>query len=231
VTELEAATLVPRLLYCELVPRNLEWAEELENRFIAPDVSKATVPFVTASDTPMQLDGQATETVWQRAATNGTPDFGVLSARPSGSSGSLTVCRDENRLYLLCTCPSVLEKPVLTLQFLTQFEIRPEQSPSWKLVVDQSGAAQLYKAVGGREYPQEAEITAELLSGAEQYAVEIAVPFAAFEILQTPLQGSRWRLSATLIDAQEEADHAMYWGRAPGTSPVHGAILQFGPSM
>jgi hypothetical protein len=143
----------------------------------------------------------------------------------------LTVCRDENHLYLLCASPAALEKPVLTLQFLTQFEIRPEQTLSWKLVVDQNGDALLYKAVGGREYPQEAEATAKLLSGSNRYEVEIAVPFAAFEITQPPLQDSRWRLSATLTGTQEEAGHAMYWGRAPGTSPVHGAILRFGPSM
>lgn len=231
VADLESVPLVSRLIYCELMPRNLEWAEEVENRFIARGVSKVTVPFVTASGPPMNVDGRADEAVWQRAAVNGTADSGVLMAHPQAGKASLTVCRDQDQLYVLCTFPAALEKPELTLQLLTRFDTLPQQAESWKLSVEQSGAACLYKVVGGREYPQDAQVKVALLPGATRHEMEIGVPFAALEITQPPLPAGRWRLSATLADAQEEANHGMYWGRTPGTPPVHGAILQFGPSL
>ncbi|HQE83007.1 MAG TPA: serine/threonine-protein kinase [Candidatus Hydrogenedentes bacterium] len=228
---LESTGLFARLVYCELIPRNLDWAEEVENLFIAKGIPKVTVPFLAGSDAPMQIDGQATETIWRQAAANAGPESGVLNAQSEGSGATLTVCRDKSQLYFYLASPTPLDNPALTLRLLTQCDAQPNQIISWKLVVDQSNAIQLHKVAGDKEYPQNSHAVAVSSGEAKGHRVEMAMPFTDLELEEGPLPDTRWRLSGAFADAQvEPVKAAVYWGRAAGASPVHGAILLFGPS-
>ncbi len=231
VTAIESSALFFRLVYCELMPRNLGWAEEIETQFMVPGITRARIPFVRASDGPMHINGQATEAVWRRAAANPNPEFGVLEAHPEGSNTNLTICHDEHHVYLRCASGVAMSRPVLTLHILTQFDADPGQLPSWKLVADKDAAVRLSKVIQGREYPQNNVVKAAVHSNGPLYEIEMRLPFKALELEKAPVPGTRWRVSATLADAEDEANQTvLYWGRTAGALPTHGEILIFGPS-
>jgi hypothetical protein len=228
VANLESTGLVMRLTYCELVPRNLEWAEDLEKLFLAQGISRVSVPYAGAAKSAVEIDGLVEEDVWQRAAAGADPDSGVLAAQPAAGETTLMFCWDEEKAYLTCMSAASMAEPVLTLRLLTRFDTRPENATWWKLVVPQAGTSQLYKVEKGREYRQDNSIEAARLSGATRYQVEIALPFADLQLNQAPLPGNRWRISGNLSDEEGEETHTvLHWGRAPGSSPLHGELLQF----
>ncbi|MCC6489212.1 MAG: protein kinase [Candidatus Hydrogenedentes bacterium] len=216
------------ILYNELMPRDLAWAKDLEGM-----MQTLGTPMLTASSCATEeiaLDGQLTETSWQRAAT-------VQTGEPAGSeqkaAPSVRAVYDAQSIYLGVQLPTLPQTPRIVLTVMPQFGTPMSRSPRWTAeLIDESVLDQEHEDRG-------AEVawvcpwrmaTESIESG---WSAEIAIPFSDFDEdlpANGPGPGDHWRIGLAVLDGlAPDADVVAYWGWGETYKSDWGLILEFRP--
>jgi len=126
---IQAADVIQPLIYNELVPRRLGFAEFFESQFLDSTVPRAAVPFVNGGAETLQVDGRLAEPEWRVVYPEGV---GVLESIADGSPGTrrkMLLRYDGVGLYMGLQVDSSLDRPRVTLSMTHRFDIPLVDSP------------------------------------------------------------------------------------------------------
>ncbi len=216
------------ILYRELMPRGLAWAEALETSFFTGDHAQMAVPFVRANLGGIVVDGRLDEAEWLTAHAQGPR--GVLAAQPSSSTARLLCRSDTAGLYLGLRVPGRLGQPQLSLEALAGFGLPLSHSPRWRIQTDGGTVVEQRHVHRGQVVSWQCDWEIAVSQGPEEWQAEVYVPFDTLDLVMPPERGARWRLNCVVTNTQDgngSAQPIAYWGTDPQDDVSLGAVLVF----
>ncbi len=230
VREMEGNGHLMRLIYYELLPRNLAWAGELEDAFLAPVASRTVAPSLGGTNTPIHVDGKLDEIAWRPLTSPQGEVLGALPGRPEGRNGRMLVRYNTNGVYLGLRSAERLVNPSIVLSLQTHYAIPIEHSPRWWVRIENGMVSASEHTGYGRTLPWECAWNVEPSSAGTAFVAEVFIPFNNLESVAAPELGERWRLNCSLsrMDGSDSGP-TIYWGTEEVKKTEHGAIIVFGP--
>ncbi len=213
------------LLYNELFPRRLPWAEDVETRFLVLASQRTIVPFLGLSPPPIRVDGRLDEPAWRTIGTDSASEPGFLIGRPKTAHGSLRTRWDADALFLGMEMARSVARPRIVIVLLHHYTIPVAQSERWSVRVDENAVITGRHTRRGSREPWDCawEVMA---SSADGWQAEIRVPFKDLGVKETPEEGARWRLNAALYDLDTSEDIPIaLWGAEDLNAAEQGVIL------
>ena len=231
VRRFEEAGPMQRLLYGELMPRRLPWAESLERQFLAPVASLTHVPRLADDMTSIEVDGRLDEALWGTITGYDGTAMGVLPGHPEGA-GTALLRYDSEGLYVGLRAPRVGGDATLFLTLLRSFDLAVERSPRWSVTMDGGILSASAHHVDGKEIPWECRWKVATSEARSHFKAEVFIPYASLgDEESVPQQGDRWRLNGLLVDANAPGGpFEVHWGCEDTSRAEHGAIIVFGPA-
>jgi len=216
------------ILYRELIPRGLAWAEALETTFIASEEARAVVPFVRANLDDITIDGRLDEAEWLTPHPQGQP--GALPACPLSSTARLLVRYNTSGLYLGFSVPGHVVQPRLDVELLTGFGLPLSHSPRWRIQTGGTTIVEQRHLHRGQVVPWQCQWEIAAAQGPDEWQTELYVPFETLEQVGPPDRDTRWKLNCVLTDAASEngvTQPVAYWGSYPLDDVSLGTTLVF----
>jgi hypothetical protein len=218
IRELESNGNVQSLLYNELMPRNLQWAQTFEAAMPSFDGGRFALAVL---DKPINLDGAIDAGEW------GDPLLDRPGSSQSGAGANQFRARwtEENVLFAF-TANGVSVASELELCLLAGVDPGENQSRRFMVRVGAAGIISTESASGDQTIPWDSDWQAIVSENSGIWQAEIQVPLATFQDLYKPRVGHRWRMNARLQGAPPGSD-AIVWGYEETQTVEHGLILQF----
>lgn len=230
VRRLEESGHAQSLLYCELFPRRVAWAESLEDLFLEPVASRVVAPPLRIEDGEVEIDGRLDDAAWRAVHGHDGAELGSLPGRPEGSAGRMLVRYAEDGMYLGMYTDDPPAKPCLALAVLDRYDVPVTRSPRWRVRIVDGAIAQATYTVDNRVLPWECRWQAAATQADARFQAEVLVPFEnRGQDSVSPRPGDRWRVNCSVIGAGEtEEPPRVYWGSEDAAQVEHGAIVVFG---
>ena len=229
IRRLEENGHIQRIIHHELFPRNLPWAQSLEDRFMAPVAGRIIVPFIGRGEGAIHVDGTLSEDAWRTVTSQDGQTQGTLPGQPGNVEAELLVRHDGQGLYLGLRAEARLANPVVTVCVQPRVDIPMEHSARWSAQIENGALISSEHNRGGRPIPWECTWEASTSSINDRCAGEVFIPFASMEKGGNPEFGDRWRLNCSLTDRDDlDKSPHVYWGFKDATRVEHGGILVFG---
>lgn len=214
------------ILYRELVPRGLAWAEALETDFFAGAQTVTRVPQIRPELGGISVDGRLEEAEWFSAFAHGNP--GILEAAIPHSAARMLCRASEAGLYLGLCVPGRVRQPLLEMALLGGFGIPASNSGQWKFVSDGTTTLEQRHMRRGKLVRWECTWDAAMSQGSDEWYAEVFVPFTSLSLNGPPEPGTRWRVNCAVLEEDGGGQPVARWGAFPADEVLLGALLVFG---
>jgi serine/threonine-protein kinase len=215
------------LLFRELLPRRLGWAQAFDEGLVVFAGDYLRLPIEDPHTTPAAIDGLLAEAVWARAFT-GPDSTGIqLRGAPEHAASRLALVNtgDGIALGIRLALPSSVQSPVVDLRVLSNFAVPLSKSRQLQVIVrDGDYEARLLTGAEAETAPQFSARFAAL-QGERYWELEGLLPYGP--ALRRPQSGDRWRISGRVYRAGEGEEAIVVWGDAEGTDAAKGAVIAF----
>ena len=232
---IEEADCIPSLIYNELMPRNLTWAEPVEHLLAEFSGSLATVPRLSGRAGGIELDGRLHEAEWRLGPLSGDGLPGRLPGRgPQGDESFMMLRYGDAGLYIALQTPATIDYPQVSLGLLGLPDVPTGHSPRWSALIDDDEVvASRYVHRGEvRHWDCAWQVGTTLAGMVRQW--EVFIPFGG-DAPSAPHAGDRWRINCA-VGSPPDANgdngatrHSpLWWGDEDPGRLEHGAVLVFG---
>jgi len=230
VRRMESADCIPSLIYNELMPRNIAWAESVEARLAAASTQRVVVPIVSPETGGLLMDGRLDEAEWRLGPLSGANLPGrILAAKPDGSPAQMLLRRSEEGLYVGLKVEGLVRTPQMSLAVLTMVSVPTHDSPRWSVLAENDAILATYYARREKErrWNCQWDVKSSLSDGG--WECEVFIPFANLEGTAVPEPGLRWRVNCSVASRGETADQVVAsWGAEEVAAVEHGLLAVFG---
>ena len=221
---LEATDFLQPLLYDELLPRNLPWADAVESLLPAVQGARTLVPLYDSTREEV-LRGE--KSGYDTNTSTRVP--GSLLGRGGLDAPLLTVRAYSDGLAITCTGAMGIDTPfVVQMGLLRRFHIPTAASTAWVATLTSSGSRRLLKLKNGQHRDTTFNWEAEISRSPSEIKITWWIPYDALDAAQPPLRGDAWRLNCQILTQSEGVEKLRYaWGFPALEMLYHGAILEF----
>ncbi|NIA14494.1 MAG: protein kinase [Nitrospiraceae bacterium] len=229
---LEAAEHIQPIIYRELLPRKLAWAEHLEGLCASVLSPRVTVPRLSADAGGIDINGRLDEADWHLVHLSHDQPPGRLPAQAGETDGDLLLRYDERGLYIGLRVREALAAPNATIVLLNRHSVPLSHSPRWSVQIENGAiVASHHTAHGKSEAWTCAWQTAHAMLD-DEWQAEVFVPFDNLNGAPPAQPGDRWRMNCAVSDTQSSKPSALIavarWGYEEVPRAEHGAVLVFG---
>lgn len=189
------------LLYNEILPRGLEWGEDVETAFLARLAPRLVAFRLPEGAGPITIDGTLDEAIWKSSSLN--PGFDRTSR---GDKNRLWCLYDSRGLYVSARMSLPEADPELVLTVLARFEVPVSYSTRWSVLYRNDGIRASRAETSGRSVAWQCEWETGLAVSSGVVQTEVFIPFANLGYSTPPKPGDRWRLLGSAADAPNAAN-------------------------
>jgi hypothetical protein len=217
------------LLYRELLPRRLPWAEELESNLPAVAMARFPLPHL-ASIPEFTIDGRLEEAIWKRSYFDNQGRIGVLPGAPHVEGALLRGVTHDDGLLMAVHVPRGTGTGLsLRLTLSPMVAQAPAATPVYEVVFSARGIDSERHLVSGRELPWQCNWQASCRQDEEGWSGEIFVPAAEWQGAVYAAPGQYWRANMALeeVGATGSVRIVALWGYPNLTETQHGMLLRF----
>ncbi|MCL4692436.1 MAG: protein kinase [Candidatus Hydrogenedentes bacterium] len=227
---LEALPLQQPLLYNELVPRGLGWANSLDALLPAISGARTRVPRLPSDGPEITVDGALDESVWSHRFLDDSGTIGVLNGLPGRLGARMNVHASDKQLRIGIVIPREdADRDQLALALCKSFSTPRSETMWWRMVYDPDTGLTADQLVGNRVQPWSCDWNVAAQSAESRLTLEIAIPFSNLGDGQPPRSPQQWRINASVRRLANPANPVpvVVWGYPELENLQHGAILQF----
>lgn len=220
---LEADPYIQPLLYRELMPRQVRWAQNMEALLPALPVGREYLPVVSESRYSVTVDGRADELVWSIPRESAGGWLAILDGTPRDSGAVMRITRREEGVFVSVDSPDVADDAwSLRVNLLYEWQMPQSQSLALRVRVPPNGVAVAERREHGFYQPEDSPIEAARYKG----TIEFRVPYPL--IAGDPSTALRLRLNARAErEGASDTNHVLaVWGHPTLDAVEHGIILE-----
>lgn len=218
-----------RLLYNELLPRGLMWAESLETCFLSRPGGRAVVPLLENAS-PITADGALDEPAWAPVVSRDHGEEGVLTCLAPNGACKMLLRYDAEALYVGLSVPKADAGGDVLLEVMTELRAPTYTAPSWRVRVADGRVVSHGHMENSQELPWDGGWQAGQSDSGEKRSWEICIPYDS--VGARPGPGTRWRMTCRITNDTREKDQLGASGEPDSeddSAVEHGPILVFGP--
>ncbi len=230
VRRVEAGDCIQPILYHELIPREIPWAQTVEQRFFAPGAGTVKVGRLgTSESAEFTLDGRLQESFWSAA----TDTAAVLPGRPRESGANLQALRvsgsdsGPDRFVIGIRLGRDVSRPGTTLGIMNRFTVPLRAAARWCAVFEGDALVDAWKVQDDERLPWDCRGEARSVRTERGREIEISLPLS--DLGQDACRGKeRWRMNCVIEDTADPGAGAVArWGGEAAGEAEHGAVLVF----
>ena len=229
---LEAAKYIQPIIYRELLPRKLAWAEHLEGLCASSLSPRATVPRLKAAAGGIKIDGTLDEPDWRLVHLSHDQPPGRLSTQAGGPDGDLLVRYDDHGLYIGLRVREQLTQPRVTLVLLNKHSVPLAHSSRWAVQIEDGSIVASHHTGRAQTKAWTCAWNAAQTAPPGEWQAEVFVPFDNVDTSPHARPSDRWRINCAVFDTQSGQSPAPLaaarWGYEDTARVEHGAVLVFG---
>lgn len=232
VTDFEASPYLQSLLFTELIPRGLEWAEEIERLLPSFNREVVAVPVIRESLVgTFVLDGKLDDDVWFADRDVDAELSGVLRGKPDQAEAILRLVATPGGVLIGLECAIDATEPLLLeLRFQRDFPVPLSAYTTFRVVYDEGKEETREQASVNASALREggARVVSRMAQG--RWYAEGLLPFdeAYKNFIEGPVEARRWRMNVCLKTLDPDSPCIVRWGYEDESALEHGAILRFG---
>ncbi|HPG68732.1 MAG TPA: serine/threonine-protein kinase [Candidatus Hydrogenedentes bacterium] len=229
--KLEAEDAIQPILYNELLPREIPWAETVERRFIGPVASWISVPFVLSEESDkIHIDGHLDEPMWRPVVSSGGQEVGGLECLSEPRGAEMLVryspSMPASGLLIGLRGPQRLHAPQVSIALLNHFSVPVSRSARWLVELAGATVTEAHHWEQGCEIPWECRWEGRSCIADTGWEVEVLVPAADLGPDPGLRPEQRWRINCSVRDGQAQDSRPLAsWGFEDLTKVEHGVIL------
>ncbi len=232
---IEASDCILSLVYNELVPRHLAWAEAVENTLAPFSGGLMLVPRLGTHAGGIVVDGLLDETEWRLEPLSPASLPGRLPGKGGTDNESLLLMRyAEHGLYVGMEVPSPSVFPDVRFSLMGAVSVPVRDSPQWSVLIQERKIVASQYLLRNEPQDWNCAWQAAATSSGGYVQWELFIPFEG-KVQPVPRAGDRWRLNCRVTlpleaDAEEAEQQRCIarWGNKAPDRLEHGAVLVFG---
>ena len=232
----EGSDFVQALLYNEVLPRGLAWAETVETVLVESSGGcRVVVPSLVGSGNGVKADGRLDEPTWLTDPLSGGAPLGRAGPTAGTDNAVMLLRCDEAALYIGLHVDRALGTPCLTMVVQPAVNIPVTDSPRWSIHAEGEQIVSSQFLDYGKSASWTCPWQVAVSNPEHAWEAEIVLPFAASGDGVRPIPGGRWRLNCTVTETHltpsptaEPAPPVARWGSENPERAEHGCLLVFG---
>lgn len=219
---LEESDFVLPMVWNELIPRSLHWADFLVDRLPAFPAGRIVAGTSAGRAEDFRIDGVLNEESWRTPEAPSTGISEYLAGFPQGNGSSLILSVTEPRLFVAAKVLAASDDALaFEIAVMPGYHVPLRESPVVRLTY-RGGEVRLegLSSAGGDPAAIDARCASAYESG--HWTAECSIPFA-----RDPDVGSateEWRLNASV--RRDEGDVVAWWGYPDPRQLNHGAVVR-----
>ncbi len=228
--DFEEQPLLRSLIYNELLPRHLTWAESVDRLFPSIADARIRVPYEAAADNAAGLDGQLSEEWWTHNYFDPEGRLGVLRGFPASAQCVLRMVSTPGALLVGVRANAPDARQVtLELALSPRVVLQESSSSCWLIRVQPDGSVETTQHTGNVDVPVSMDVSAAFHQEDRVLFIELRVPYASLGLPGLPSIEDRWRFNCLLRDAAPGSGNRVIasWGFPELLETAHGAIASF----
>lgn len=222
---LESNSAVMTLLYRELIPRGLPWAESIEASLPGGPGGRTSVPKISDE---VLIDGFLNEPTWREPIYDDTGRIGELNTQGQKSGQRMLVRWDSTAVYLAFDVQDLGESG-MEIAIAPKTELEPRYAGRYVVTIDPAGNLEGTYYLGTTPQAWVIDWKVAIQTKGKTSTVEIEIPTATFATEALPVERKRWRINARVVPPSSAGSNREYpvWGESDVSLLEHGAILVF----
>jgi serine/threonine protein kinase len=188
----ENADFVQPMLYNELIPRNTDWASNLEAFLAGSSTERVMVPWIRGYD-PVKIDGQLTEAIWDAGYEDGA---GRVNAE--GQEDVTLIRYTAEGVYLGVRSNS--GHTAIAFSVVNHFNVPLMRSPQYIVTFENGSVVESQCRVAGKEQTWACPWRSAESSTDNADTFELFIPYEDFLHYTVPAEpNDRWRMNIQLL--------------------------------